>query len=58
MFGFLGKVVKVAVETAIVPVAVAKDVVTLGGIVTDEDAATPEQLGNVAESIEELFDGD
>ncbi len=35
--GFLKKLIKGAVDTALVPVAVVKDVVTLGGVLTDRD---------------------
>lgn len=39
-----GQLVRTVVNVALVPVAVAKDVVTLGGIVTDEPPATVEAL--------------
>ena len=35
-----GQVVRTVVNTALLPVAAAKDVLTLGGIITDEPPAT------------------
>ena len=37
LFDFVETVARVAVRTAILPIAVAKDVVTMGGALTDEE---------------------
>lgn len=39
-----GQLVRTAVNVALLPVAVAKDVLTLGGAATGEKAATPQAL--------------
>lgn len=40
----LGQVIRTIVNTALLPVAVAKDMVTLGGIITDEPSATKQAI--------------
>lgn len=44
MFRLLGNLAKTAVDTALLPVSMAVDVVTAGGVLTDTDAATPRHL--------------
>lgn len=39
-----GQLVRTVVNTALLPVAVAKDIVTLGGILTDSKPATVEAI--------------
>lgn len=56
--GFFGNVFKLATDIVVAPIAVAKDVVTLGGALTDEEAATPQKLGDIAEDIQDLIDNE
>ena len=55
--GFIGGLLKTAVEVVTLPVAVVKDVVTLGGVLVDEDSATVNKLERIAEDVEETVDG-
>lgn len=41
--GFLNKFVKLAVNTVSIPIDVAKDVVTLGGVATEQSKSYTEQ---------------
>ena len=53
----LGKVFKTVVHTATAPVDVVKDVVTLGGALTDEDEPyTRKKLSKILDDVEELSD--
>lgn len=56
MFNFLGKVAAIAIDTVTLPVAVALDVVTLGGELTDRrEPYTVSQMGNIAHNAESLI---
>ena len=56
MFGSLLKaVVGVVVD---LPVSVVKDVVTLGGAMTDEESAIAKSLGNITDNISNAVDQD
>jgi hypothetical protein len=44
--GFLGKLVKAAVDVVLVPVDVVKDVATFGGLLTDQDKPYTLQRGD------------
>ena len=44
-----GQLVRTVVNTALLPVAIAKDVVTIGGILTDTPSATKEALERLKE---------
>lgn len=50
----IGKLFGVAINVVKVPVAVVKDVVTLGGAATDEPAATPEALDDLIDDLLDL----
>ncbi len=54
--GIFGNLVKLAVDVAVTPLAIAKDVITLGGSITDEEAATPQKLEDIVQDAEDLFD--
>ena len=55
--GFLKQLTKVAARAVTLPVSVAKDAVTMGGVLDDSDkVATLEHLTKLAEDIEELPD--
>ena len=50
---------KAVVGTALLPVDVAKDVVTLGGLLTDDDEpATVKRLGQVGKNLDRAIDPD
>jgi hypothetical protein len=46
-------IVKTVVNVAVLPVAVAVDVVTLGGVVTDKPSATLTQIEKIKEESED-----
>ena len=52
---FFGKVVRTVVNTATLPVAVAKDVITLGGVSTKGrfESYTEEQLQKIKDEAED-----
>ena len=53
----LGKLLQAAVDVATVPVEMAKDVATLGGVITGEpEAYTAQRLRKLAEHLEEAYD--
>lgn len=53
-----GQLVRTLVNTALLPVAIAKDVVTLGGVVTeDEKSATRQALEQLKDEASEDADG-
>jgi hypothetical protein len=52
--GFLGKLIKGTINTALIPVDVAKDVVTLGGTLDDEEETyTGKRVKQVIKDVEE-----
>lgn len=52
-----GKIAKTVIKTATLPVDVVKDVATLGGLSTDQDAPYTLQKGRgILDAIEELGD--
>lgn len=52
--GFLGKLIKGTINTALIPVDVAKDVVTLGGALDDEEETyTGKRVKQVIKDVEE-----
>ena len=53
-FGSLGKLVMDVVET---PIAITKDIVTLGGALTESDSYTVKKLEDISEDWEEMKDG-
>lgn len=48
-----GQLVRTVVNTIVLPVAVVKDIVTLGGVLTDEDSAIREALERLKEEAGE-----
>ena len=42
--GFFGNVFDLVTDVVVTPLAIVKDVVTLGGAVTDEESATVQKL--------------
>lgn len=55
MFGVLKGLAEVVVKTAVLPVTIAADVVTLGGELADKKQSyTGEMLGSISKSIEDM----
>lgn len=48
-----GQIIRTVVNTALLPVAVVKDVATLGGNLTDERSATLEAIERLKDEAEE-----
>lgn len=48
-----GQLIRTAVNIVALPVAVAKDVVTLGGVLIEEDSATLEAIERLKDEAEE-----
>lgn len=52
--GFFNALVKIAVDTVTLPIDIAKDIVTLGGIATDRGGTyTGEKLEQIKQDAEE-----
>ena len=49
--GILSSLLEVTADIITLPVAVIKDTVTMGGALTDEEAATPEVLKKLVDDI-------
>lgn len=59
MFGLINSLAKVAVGVVATPVALAADVVTLGGSLTDKDQPyTAEALADILKNLENATDPD
>lgn len=55
MFGLFEKIVDVAIDTALLPVDVAKDAVTMGGSLVDEETPyTIQKLGKITKKLDNL----
>lgn len=56
--GFLGKLIKTTIDVAFLPVEVAKDIATLGGLTSNEEdeSYTVQRLRKVAEHAEQAYD--
>lgn len=55
--GFFGALVRTAVNIAALPLDAAKDVVTLGGELTDEESAIKQRIEQIKEEADEDFEG-
>ncbi len=52
-----GKILKATIKAATLPVDIAKDVVTLGGVLTDEkESYTKQGVDDIIGALEELGD--
>lgn len=49
--GLFSSIVKLGVSVVKTPVAIVKDTVTLGGVITDEEPATPKAIKKVIKNI-------
>jgi len=56
LFDFVESVAKIVVRTAVLPVAVVKDVVTMGGTLTDEKSAIVKNVSKTIDDVEKLPD--
>jgi len=56
--GLFGKLIKLAINTATTPIDIAKDVVTLGGSITNEESATLSKLRKLQEEVDDLDEDD
>lgn len=54
--GFFGSLIKTAMDVATTPLAIAKDVVTLGGAITEEESATKQKLQQLVDDWDEIRD--
>lgn len=51
--GFLGKLVKGVIDTALLPIDVVKDVATMGGLITEQEKPYTMQRGDkIVEDLE------
>ena len=50
----LGKLFKAAVGVVVLPIAVVKDVVTLGGVASDHGSYTKEQIDEIADNLDDV----
>ena len=48
-----GQIVRTVVNTALLPVAAAKDIVTAGGLLTDEESALKEAIERLKDEASE-----
>lgn len=51
-----GQIIRTAVNVTLIPIAVAKDVLTLGGIVLEEEPATVKAIRRLKEEASESED--
>lgn len=59
MFGMFKKLTQAALNVAVTPIEVAKDMVTLGGVLTDEkEPYTLQRLKKAQEKLDEALDED
>jgi len=56
--GLFGKLIALTIDTVTLPLDAAKDVVTLGGAVTDEESAIARKLRKLQNEVDELGDDD
>jgi len=54
--GIFGDLFKLTVDVVTTPVAIVKDVVTLGGELTDERSAVVQKLEDIKEDLDDLTD--
>ena len=56
IFDSLKSLTKVVVDTALLPVDVVVDVVTLGGLMTDSDSAIVERAKKIGDGLQDAYD--
>ena len=53
-----GSILKAAVGVVTLPVAIAKDTITMGGALTDEESAIMKGLKSISDNVEKAVDVD
>lgn len=54
---FFGSIAKAAIDTAMIPVEVVKDVATLGSLLSDDSGSyTKERAKRICEDLEDAYD--
>lgn len=56
--GLLGKLLRLTIDTATLPMNAAKDIVTLGGAITDEESSVAAKLRKLQEEVDDLGEDD
>lgn len=56
MLNMLSNLTKAVVKTAVLPVSLAADVVTLGGTLTDTESMTKKNLEGIGESLDKVLE--
>lgn len=54
--GLFASIVKLGLDVATTPIAVVKDVVTLGGITTETESAIKQKIEQIDEDLEDVKD--
>ncbi len=54
--GLFGKLLKISIDVATIPIDIVKDVATLGGAITDEESALVKKARRLKEDLEETRD--
>lgn len=55
--GFLGKLTAAVIQTAFIPVAIIKDVATMGGVLTDKNSTyTGQRLKEISKTVDDVID--
>lgn len=54
--GLFGSLLKLTLDVATAPIAVVKDVVTLGGAITDEESAIVRKARQLSNDVEDMRD--
>jgi len=54
--GFFKKLTKGVIDTALLPLDIVRDTLTLGGAITDEEPATKDRLKKVLKDLEDTYD--
>lgn len=53
---FFGNLIQAGAQTVLLPLDIAKDVVTLGGACTGDEPATIERMAKIAAELEDAYD--
>ena len=56
--GLLGKLLRLTIDTATLPMNAAKDIVTLGGAIADEESSVAAKLRKLQEEVDDLGEDD
>lgn len=53
--GLFNALLNLSIDVIVMPIAIVKDVITLGGEITDEDSSTVQVLKNINEDINNII---